>query len=134
VRSVAENVIALIVWPRLSPQDDSLGNQISPDYRYDSRSTAGWTGTPPHQPVQCHQLPPNLQVTMVVMDEASAKRLENGSIAPAAITTALQGLFTNDVTKYDDDLAKLESRLASAKITFRTFTSTIALKEAKWSP
>jgi len=134
LRSVAENVIALVVWPRLSSLDDSNGTQISGDYSYDSRTTAAWTGAPPKQPVQASQLPPNLQVTMVVIDEANSKRLENGSTPPSVITDALLGLFQDDVTQYDHELQTLEGRLAVRGIKYRTFSSSISLKEAKWSP
>ncbi len=134
LRSVAENVIALVVWPRLAPQDDPDGTRISDNYTYDSRTSEPWSGSPPRQPVQAHQLPPNLQVMIVAIDEESAKRLESGATAPAAITNALQGLFTNDVSQYATDLKKLEDRLALSGIGYRTFPLTVALKEAKWSP
>jgi len=134
VRAVADNVIALIVWPRLSTQDDPAGTQISDDYTYDSRTTKSWSGTPPRQPSQAHQLPPNLQLTLVVIDEASAKRLEKGNTPPAEITAALSGLFTSSVTQYADDLKKLQDRLSDKNIGFRVFSTTVSLRESKWSP
>lgn len=134
IRAVADNVIALIVWPRLSTQDDPAGKQISDDYTYDSRTDKAWSGTPPRQPAQAHQLPPNLQLTLVVIDETSAKRLENGSAPPAAITSALAGLFTDDVTQYANDLKKLQDRLMDKNIGYRVFSTTVSLRESKWSP
>lgn len=134
VRAVADNVIALIVWPRLSTQDDPAGTQISDDYTYDSRTTKSWSGTPPRQPSQAHQLPPNLQLTLVVIDETSAKRLEKGNTPPAEITAALSGLFTNSVTQYASDLKKLQDRLSDKNIGFRVFSTTVSLRESKWSP
>jgi len=134
VRAVADNVVALVVWPRLSAQDDPAGTKISSDYGYDSRTAKAWSTTPPAQPAQAHQLPPNLQLTLVVIDETSAKRLENGSAAPADITAALAGLFTDDVSRYGDDLKKLQDRLADKNIGFRVFSTTVSLRESKWSP
>jgi uncharacterized protein (TIGR02599 family) len=134
VRSAAENVIALVVWPKLSMQDDPKGDRISANFAYDSRTTDAWSGTPPRQPVQAHQLPPNVQITMVVIDEESAKRLANGSNPPDAITSALAGLFDGPVSGYADDLQKLEGRLSENRIGFRVFSTTVALQESKWSP
>ena len=134
VRSVAENVIALVVWPRRSQQDDPAGEALSDNFAYDSRTAETWSGNPPRQPVQAHQLPPNLQVTMVVIDEESAKRMENGSTPPAKITAALSGLFDGKVSEYEDDLKKLEERLAGSQVGFRVFSTTVALRESKWSP
>jgi uncharacterized protein (TIGR02599 family) len=134
VRAVAENVIALVVWPKLSAQDDPTGTQISSDYAYDSRTSGSWSGTPPRQPAQAHQLPPNLQLTLVVIDEISARRIEKGSAPPTEITTALSGLFTNNVTQYADDLKKLQDRLAASNIGYRVFSTTVSLRESKWSP
>lgn len=134
VRSVAENVIALIVWPKLSPQDDPSGDQISGDFSYDSRTTQAWSGTPLRQPAQAHQLPPNVQVTMVVIDEESAKHLDASGIQQTKIGTTLAGLFDGSVSEYATDLQKLEDRLNDARIGFRIFSTTVALRESKWSP
>ncbi len=134
VRAVADNVIALIVWPRLSTLDDPAGTQISSDYTYDSRTSLAWSGTPPRQPAQAHQLPPNLQLTLVVIDETSARHIENGTAPPAEITGALSGLFSGSVTQYANDLKTLQDRLSDKNIGFRVFSTTVSLRESKWSP
>lgn len=134
VRSVAENVIALVVWPRLSVQDDPEGDEISDDFRYDSRTTEPWSGSPLRQPVQAHQLPPNVQIAMVVIDEDSAKRLDLQGTQQSVIQSALAGLFDGPVSDYATDLQALESRLTAEKIGYRVFSTTVALREAKWSP
>lgn len=120
---IASNVIALIVWPRLPASEDAAGTQISPDYQYDSRSASG---------VQEAQLPPMLQVTVVVIDEASALRLESGTTEPGAIRNALDGKFT-DPSRYASDLADLESQLTAEHIGYHVLTSTIPLRESRWS-
>lgn len=134
VRPVAENVIALVLWPRLPAQEDPQGTQLTPDFRYDSRTPAPWAGNPLKQPIQAHQLPPVLQLTMVVIDEGTARRWEKGSTPPAPVTEALSGLFTSDVTLVEENLAELERRLTAAQADYRVFTSSIALRESKWSP
>ncbi|CAN5496540.1 hypothetical protein BH09VER1_BH09VER1_42910 [soil metagenome] len=133
-RSVAENVIALVVWPRRSTQDDPAGTALAPNYAYDSRTTESWSGSPPKQPVQSYQLPPNLQISMVIIDEAAAARLEAGSTPPEAINSALAGLFSGSVSEYESDMKKLQDRLSAKGIGYRIFSTTVALRESKWSP
>lgn len=132
VRPLADNIIALVIWPRLAPLNDLEGTAIAPNYAYDSRTSEGWSNG--QQPLQSHQLPPTVQVTMVAIDEASAIRLQNGSAPPAVITDALAGCFSGPVTTYADDLQnKLEPALAANHINYRVFTTTVPLREARWS-
>ena len=134
VRPLADNIIALVIWPRLAPLNDPDGTGIAPNYAYDSRTTASWSGSPPSQPVQAHQLPPTVQIMMVAIDEASAIRLQNGSTPPAAITSALAGCFGGSVTAYADDIkTKLEPALVANHINYRIFSTTVALPESRWS-
>ncbi|MEZ0296382.1 MAG: Verru_Chthon cassette protein C [Candidatus Methylacidiphilales bacterium] len=139
VRPVADNVIALIIWPRRPPADDAAGTAISSNYAYDSRTTAPWASGA--QPVQAHQLPPTLQVTMVVIDDGAARRLDKGSTPPPEITAVLGGLFNDNaeasgnlVQHYETDLKVMEQRLIDRHIGYRVFSSTISLREAKWTP
>ncbi len=163
VRIVANNVIALVVWPKKvdTANDiavDSSGNPIAgdtalaPAYNYDSRlglasgtaiPTGTWTpGTNP-QPLQMNQMPPILQVAIVAIDEPSAKQLQGFSTtAPAPITNALaatntgtgKALFTVAVDM-DSDLAFLQTELATIipHIQFQVFETTIAIRSAKFS-
>lgn len=125
---LADNVIALLVWPRLSAIEDPNGTTLSSNYQYDSRAISA-SGP---LPIQYAQAPPTVQLTMVVIDEASAVRLDSGATEPAAINNALQGKFT-DVTQYQADLSALETALSAAHINYETFTSTVSLRESKWS-
>lgn len=164
-RILAENVIALVILPRLSDRDDDpektgLGISIAPNYNYNSRIPLGaasdpdWTGFPgdtftahpaegdPVSSTRHHQLPPLLQVIMVVIDEPSAERLQgNSTQVPAALDLRQAGLFT-DAAKLAADLRSLED-ICSAKpgnltgnthpLAYRVFTSDIMVREAKWS-
>jgi uncharacterized protein (TIGR02599 family) len=94
VRVLAENIVALIIVPKLSKNDeDNLRQQqvtltpppawqLCPWYIYDSTLTAnpGMTGTAPGVNTATvnpkNQLPPVIQVTMVALDERSAKTLD----------------------------------------------------------
>ena len=122
---VAANVIALIIWPRLSPLEDSDGTRLSTNYQYDSLGGSA---------LQLAQLPPVLQVTMVVIDEASANRLASGGTPPAVIETALsKNNRFHDVTKCDSDLQGLQDDLLTAGIKFELFSTAIPIRESKWS-
>jgi uncharacterized protein (TIGR02599 family) len=124
---VADNIIALII--RLQDPAAALPD-VTSDYQYDS--TAGATNDP--QPVTANQLPPIAQITLVAIDEPSAKRLENGSTPPAAIAAAFDGKFeTQTDTAYLDDLSKIKEALTAANINFRIFTASVSIAESKWS-
>jgi uncharacterized protein (TIGR02599 family) len=69
---------------------------------------------------------------MVAIDEASAVRLQSGTAPPTVIETALSGKFT-DVTHYGADITALESALIAAHVHYQVFTTSIALRESKWS-
>jgi len=120
---ISDNVIAMIVWPRLSEEEDAPGATLSTDYQYDSRTGAA---------IQRAQLPPVVQVTLVIIDEASASRLESGATPPAVIQGALSGKFSN-VLSYRTDLQNLERELSASNIKFQILTMPVSLRESKWS-
>jgi uncharacterized protein (TIGR02599 family) len=128
---MADNIIALIIWPRRAPQDDPDGTTLTSNYHYDSRTTAAWSNN--RQPVQVAQLPPIVQVAMVAIDEVSAKRMEQNITSPTVISTALSGLFEGSVTTYANDMKTLEQRLNESRIGYHIFNTSINLKESKWS-
>ncbi len=132
VHVVAENIIALIVQPKLSKKEDPTGIQLSKVFAYDSAPAV-----PPKavQPITENQLPPIVQITMVAIDEASAARIAKGD-TPPAFDDALKTLFTDATeTKFADDLASLQATLSNLKppISFRIFTSNVSIRGAKWS-
>jgi uncharacterized protein (TIGR02599 family) len=120
---IASNVLALILWPRLPVVQDSAGDDLSGDFAYDSRQGSA---------IQKAQLPPSVQVTMIVTDEASASRLASGSAAPAAITSAFTNRF-QDVTRFESDLEAVRAALTAAKVNHQVLSSSVTLREAKWS-
>lgn len=120
---ISDNVIAMIIWPRLSEEVDPGGTLLSTDYQYDSR-----TGTA----IQQAQLPPVVRVTLVIIDESSAARLDSGETPPAAIQGALAGKFSQ-VANYSTDLQNLERALSDANIKYQVLTMPVSLRESKWS-
>lgn len=129
---IADNVILLLFWPRLSVEEDPEGDELTKpanNYLYDSRDGSGSA-----QKVTTNQQPPMVQVTMVALDETGANRLEDDSTPPAVIESALQGLFTtSNLDSYTEDLATLEDRLNQAGIGHRVFTGTVTIRESKWT-
>lgn len=125
---IAENVIYLAVWPRMSPADNPAGNLLTSNFSYDSRLDAKLSP----QPVTANQMPPLIQVTMVVLDETSAARVCVDSSVPSDIVSATAGLFVeSEAAKFEEDLGILEARLSAANLNFRVFTALIAVRESK---
>ncbi|MGB8352831.1 MAG: Verru_Chthon cassette protein C [Chthoniobacteraceae bacterium] len=143
---LAENVLALVLLPRLSPQADQTGNLLAPQYSYDSTSVgqgAGGNGNLDSK----NQLPPVVQVTIVVADEASYGRYQSAqgnNNMPAALLQNSSGqlLFqtVGDITPtnsgsagYANDLQTLQNNLVAAKINYRVFTTNVSIRGAQWS-
>lgn len=122
---IADNVILLVVRPE-DPSNTSSPD-FNPDYSYDSALNA--TAVP--QPVTANQLPPVVQVTMVAIDEPTATRLNNGTLPPSAIRSALNGKFTS-TANFTTDMTSLETALDQAHVPYRVFSSTIPVLEAQW--
>ena len=130
-RPLAENVIALIILPRFSRMDTSADNLLAPDYLYDSRENRSFSGGG-ISGNSLHQLPPLLQVTMVAIDERSAIRLEQQ--AGAGVPTGIfDGAPFAVASEFDSNMVRLEENLASAKLNYRVFSSTILIRGAKWN-
>lgn len=127
---IAENLIALVLWPRLPTAQDPVGDQLSPNYEYDSRNTQT---TPASRLKQKAQLPPMVQVTMIFINEASAARLESGAIEPNVIREALDGRFRS-VASFQADLDAVKAVLDRERIAYLVLSSPVTLRESKWSP
>jgi len=95
-------------------------------FLYDSRSAA--------TPEARNQLPPQLQVALVAIDEASAARLaaRYGSSPPPVGPP--EGTF-EDPDKFGDDLAAWEDALSAADppVRCRVFRTTIQIPNSRWS-
>ena len=138
-RVVAENIVALVLLPKLTPLDQKAGNyndgSLAPGYLYDSINS----NADPNLNSK-NQLPPVIQVTMVAVDETSFSRFQKTSASLPAF--GLSGLFTtvgdtSDPTKSGlaKDLQTLQTTLQNSKpaITYRVFSTNVSIKAAKWS-
>ena len=148
-RPVAENIIALIITPRLSKRDEQEVKSgtteidlspLAPKYAYDSALTMndGQTASDARTNPK-NQLPPVLQITLVAIDEISASRLKLGPTSGDVFK--LNAKFT-DTKKYTTDLVvkpgaaadtSLENTLIDKKVNYRIFTTNVPIRAAKWS-
>ncbi|SDU29356.1 Verru_Chthon cassette protein C [Verrucomicrobium sp. GAS474] len=125
LRVLAENIVALVVLPQLSPLDS--GTELSPAYSYDSRAGNIQTAT-------YNQLPPLLRVVMIALDEPSAQRLspDGESTQPGVVTAALNGRFQSS-SQLNADIASVTRAFDENHLSYRVFDSVIAIRGAKWS-
>lgn len=124
VHVLAENVIALVILPRLTPDQDPTGVALSPNYLYDSTEEKADATLNPR-----NQLPPVVEVTMVVIDDASARRLaENATMPDLGLETLFQ-----EPALFKSNLQTLEKTLSSKHIGYRVFSTNVQIQGAKWS-
>lgn len=131
-RPIAENIVALIISPQVT-QQDALRQKaqpwwIAPAYTYDSTIMANASADSP-QGTQ-HMLPPRVVVTLVALDEASARKLaeQNPDGMPQLIP---QGAFTK-CQDQQADMQALEAALRARQLNYRVFSSTITMRNSKW--
>jgi uncharacterized protein (TIGR02599 family) len=136
-RVMADNIIVLVVLPKLAEKDrdnpTELG-KLAPEYQFDSWRILKRDAASDANSARDNLLPPVVQVVMVAIDEASALRLPPNQI-PDWTTRGGKQLFT-EVDKEDkllDDIAKLEKRLQDDKVSYRVFSTDVVIRGSKWS-
>jgi uncharacterized protein (TIGR02599 family) len=136
---LAENVIALIILPKLSPTDISNWNSrgsnysavsLAPNFTYDSSQNLN------SNPIDAnlnthHQLPPVIQVTLVAVDETSAVRFAD-TYSNLMNKYSSFNLFQN-ASNLPTDLTTLGTFLSGNQMNYRIFTTDVMIKGAKWS-
>jgi uncharacterized protein (TIGR02599 family) len=121
---LAENIVALVLLPQRYPGDTG----IAPNYAYDSRAWQSSRTT--LADLTQNRLPPLVQVTMVVVDENSARRMQTAD--PGGFSNLVgSGLFQN-AANYAVDLKTLEDAL-KPHCRYRIFQTTVALASSSWS-
>lgn len=143
-RVAAENVIAMIITPRLSRSDEeplkagkgTYYSPLAPDYLYDSAPTTAAYPDGRVNPV--HQLPPLLQVTLVAIDETSMQRLNLGANARDPFGLERDARFTRTDNFSKDllqtgDQQSLENQLIRRGVNYRIFSTNVVIRGAKWS-
>jgi uncharacterized protein (TIGR02599 family) len=143
----AENIIALVILPRLAPADENaliaspgpIGTALSPTYSYDSTLT--YNGNTSPAPANAGALDPKNQLTMVAVDETSYARFQGSStVLPSSLglanlftsSTGVGSLTNASVPGYAQDLQTLETNLQTNRLPYRVFTTNVSVKNAKW--
>lgn len=134
-RVLSENIIALVLWPKRSSNNGDA--PLTTDYFYDTRAYLEKPADKEAQ-LQRNQLPPLMQVTMLALDEFSAARLEAKYHGQAELLQPGR-LFTSsstdpaDESELQDSLKELEDFLVGEHLTYRLFSSSVLIRQAKWS-
>ena len=108
---LADNIVALVFQAQYTTANSIATNS----FNYTSTPQGAST-----QAIEENNLPPNVRVTMIAVDEISARRIADQNLA---LTDA-----TNDTL-----LAALEKQLADNHLNYRKFESTVSIGPAKWS-
>lgn len=138
-QSMAENVFALVILPKLAARDRKKPNgldDLAPNYCYDSWRILKQDATNPQLAARDNQLPPIVQVTMIVMDEPSAIRLQTKY--PDKPTEWTKGIFktVTDEDSYLKDIATVETAIQAegqGVVNYRIFTTDVVIRGSKWS-
>lgn len=136
-RPVAENILALII----SPQVPTIGNlgqnpyRIAPTYAYDSLMQnspgASLTAEFGEQGTQ-HVLPPVIKVTMVALDARGGERMSFDTSLRESVVSEVSSRF-DSAASYQADLEALEQALVALRLDYRVFSTSIPLKQGRWS-
>lgn len=147
VRILAENIVAMVIMPRLSRADELQWMQqkgsktipiLAPQYGYDT--TNDKITDPILNPR--NQLPPVIQVAMVAIDETGGRLLEDKYGNDPYLGIDYSPIFRNPAVLEDDratsapndgDLAKLEKLLTEKRVSYRIFSTNVSVRGAKWS-
>lgn len=129
VNVIAENVIALVIQPMDSREETT---PLAPDYKFDSRAFEPGKAIEV-QPETLHELPSLLKVTMVVVDEGTAGRLQGDSDSiPKELDISSIAPFSNS-RSFDKEIEALEKRLIKDRIDHRIFRTIIPIRNAKFT-
>ena len=110
-RRLADNIVALL----FQAQYQNASGTPTAAFSYSSAPRGAAT-----QPIEENNLPPTVRVTMIALDEPSARRVAEESIT------------LTDATD-DTSLASLEKNLTDNRLNYRKFQSTVSIGPSKWS-
>ena len=144
VRTVAENIAALIIQPKLTTQEterllpgaseEERDAFLAPQLFYHSATVP----PPAIEPARNmrHRLPATLEITMVALDAATVARLyQPGDLDPLKLRDAFYNARTlRDELQIDPghpERDSLERRLIAAHANYRLFTATVPIRSAQ---
>lgn len=134
---LADNILAVIIQP-VTPTADTTKStgadlNLAPDYLYDTRRHQ-WA-VDARAKVSRHQLPPELRLTLIALDEAAWQALSNAK-QDAAATKLLEQINTTwfkSAEKFQDDLQALEKEIVALRLNHRVFSTAIPIRAARWT-
>ena len=137
VRPVAENIIAMIILPRESQTSNTAKKieDLAPEFLYDSRLWQWGSATSVIGKKTRHVLPPIMDISFIAVDEQSfstyAQRIGIQGVEgdPKLISDEL---FSRAI-KLSKDYEEIELKLKSLRLDYRIFSTTIRLRESKWT-
>jgi uncharacterized protein (TIGR02599 family) len=139
---VADNVLAFIVQPvipRLDPKNITAAEQaIAAEPLYDTRRHQ-WEspGQPPGELAKTtrHQLPPELRLTLVALDENSWQSLsaEEQEKAKDTLLDLVNVRLFRRPADFAVDLQTLQTELDGLRLVHREFTTTVPIRAARWT-
>lgn len=116
---LADNIVALLFQAQYSIPNNTNGTSTpTSSFLYSSAPISA--GTSGNQTITENNLPPNVRVIMIALDEPSARRVAEGSIT------------LTDATD-ETSLESLEKNLTDNRLNYRKFESTVSIGPAKWS-
>jgi len=147
-RPVAENILCLVISPQTSATSANAPGSgtakpyaIAPQYVYDSTlvTNPGATANSGSAQGTRHLLPPILKVNMVALDHLAGEQLSFNDTLRQEIVSAVGGMFNNaanlekDLEGTVEEPGTLKKLLMTKRLNFRIFTTSIALKQSRWS-
>ena len=144
---LAENIVALVILPKLAVKDRKVGDTSAPDrldslapnFEYDSwRVMKSDVKKGLANAARDNVLPPIVQVVMVAIDEPSAVRANFTANNPPKWT---DGLFQTVTTESDlsAQIGSLEKALVgddtklTNRVNYRIFSTDVVIRGSKWS-
>lgn len=142
---LADNIILLLVSPRVSEAMAEAANRnptwIAPSYRYNSLDCDNSTTNAERVQILLdgtavqgtqHLLPPQVQITLVALDEPSAQRFAEQNANRAVDILSEAGAPFTVAADYDRDLSRLKDYLNNKRLNYRLFTSGVTMRSARW--
>jgi uncharacterized protein (TIGR02599 family) len=135
-RPIAENIIALIIAPRVSDvQAASAGLEphyiTGPNYTYDSTKTGAMGTTIANPQGTQNLLPPLVDVVMVALDEASSPNFLPSDMSAFSSLFVTPSNMTADIQTMQ---GLLVNRTGTQKpVNFRIYKATVEIRSARWS-
>ena len=132
VSVLAENVILFLIHP-VETTDPDEAHELAEDYRFDSRA---YDLSPSDSNAERarHEVPPMVKMTMVAVAEADFARFQetNPNSIPPEFQIETIAPFSKSID-FEQDLQALEEHLQENRIDYRVFSTTIGLRNAKWT-